>query len=91
MGALSGGFDFPGPASPVLADGDVFPEEVHLHARGRRRGLRSFLSDFRDLQVGDLVVHEEHGIGRFLGLETLELGRAAPASSWSSATRAATS
>ncbi len=60
----------------VLADGDVFPEEVHLHARGRRRGLRSFLSDFRDLKTGDLVVHEEHGIGRFLGLETLEVGGA---------------
>jgi transcription-repair coupling factor (superfamily II helicase) len=74
VAALSRGFDLPEAKLAVLADGDVFPEEVHLHARGRRRGLRSFLSDFRDLQVGDLVVHEEHGIGRFLGLETLELG-----------------
>ena len=73
VAALSRGFDLPEAGLTVLADGDVFPEEVHLHARGRRRGLRSFLSDFRDLQVGDLVVHEEHGIGRFLGLETLEL------------------
>jgi transcription-repair coupling factor (superfamily II helicase) len=74
VGTLSRGFELPEAALTVLADGDVFPEEVHLHARGRRRGLRSFLSDFRDLKVGDLVVHEEHGIGRFLGLETLELG-----------------
>jgi transcription-repair coupling factor (superfamily II helicase) len=74
VGVLSRGFDLPEAGLSVLADGDVFPEEVHLHARGRRRGLRSFLSDFRDLQVGDHVVHEEHGIGRFLGLETLELG-----------------
>ena len=74
VGVLSRGFDLPEAALSVLADGDVFPEEVHLHARGRRRGLRGFLSDFRDLQTGDLVVHEEHGIGRFLGLETLEIG-----------------
>jgi transcription-repair coupling factor (superfamily II helicase) len=74
VGVLSSGFDLPEAGLSVLADGDVFPEEVHLHTRGRQRGLRSFLSDFRDLQVGDLVVHEEHGIGRFLGLETLELG-----------------
>ena len=67
VGALSRGFEVPEAGLRVLADGDVFPEEVHLHARGRRRGLRSFLSDFRDLKVGDLVVHEEHGIGRFLG------------------------
>jgi transcription-repair coupling factor (superfamily II helicase) len=73
VAVLSRGFDLPEAGLRVLADGDVFPEEVHLHARGRRRGLRSFLSDFRDLQVGDLVVHEEHGIGRFLGLETIEL------------------
>ena len=73
VGVLSRGFELPGAGLAVLADGDVFPEEVHLHARGRRGGLRGFLSDFRDLQVGDLVVHEEHGIGRFLGLETIEL------------------
>ena len=76
VGALSRGFEIPAAGLQLLADGDVFPEEVHLHARGRRRGLRSFLSDFRDLKVGDLVVHEEHGIGRFLGLETLEVGGA---------------
>jgi transcription-repair coupling factor (superfamily II helicase) len=77
VGVLSRGFELPEAATAVLADGDVFPEEVHLHSRGRRRGLRSFLSDFRDLKTGDLVVHEEHGIGRFLGLETLEIGGAA--------------
>ncbi len=76
VGVLSRGFELPEASLTVLADGDVFPEEVHLHARGRRRGLRSFLSDFRDLKTGDLVVHEEHGIGRFLGLETLEIGGA---------------
>ena len=77
VGALTRGFELPEAALVVLADGDVFPEEVHLHPRGRRRGgLRSFLSDFRDLKTGDLVVHEEHGIGRFLGLETLEVGGA---------------
>jgi len=74
VGVVSRGFELPEAGLVTLADGDVFPEEVHLHPRGRRRGLRSFLSDFRDLKVDDLVVHDEHGIGRFLGLETLEVG-----------------
>ena len=73
--ALGTGFELPGLGLTVLADGDVFPEEVHLHAR-RRRGVRSFLSDFRDLKIGDLVVHQDHGIGRFMGLETIEVGGA---------------
>jgi transcription-repair coupling factor (superfamily II helicase) len=76
VGALSTGFEVPAADLLVLADGDVFPEEVHLHPRRRGRRARSFLSDFRDLKAGDFVVHEEHGIGRFEGLETIELGGA---------------
>jgi transcription-repair coupling factor (superfamily II helicase) len=34
----------------------------------------AFLSDFRDLKAGDFVVHIDHGIGRFGGLQTLDLG-----------------
>jgi transcription-repair coupling factor (superfamily II helicase) len=73
VGALSRGFELHERGLRILADGDVFPEEVHLHPRGRSRGVRSFLSDFRDLRVGDLVVHQDHGIGRFEGLETLDV------------------
>lgn len=72
VGALSAGFELPAAAITLLADGDVFPEEVHLQ-RHRGRGVRSFLSDFRDLRIGDLVVHEDHGIGRYDGLEVLEI------------------
>src|SRR4029079_9736934 len=32
---------------------------------------RTFLSDFRDLKVGDHVVHVDNGIGRFVGLKRL--------------------
>jgi transcription-repair coupling factor (superfamily II helicase) len=74
VGSLSSGFEVPDWSLTVLADGDIFPEEVHIHPRGKSRGVRSFLSDFRDLRIGDLVVHQDHGIGRFEGLETLEVG-----------------
>jgi len=70
-GHLSRGIEFPGARLRLLADGDVFPEEVHVHKR--RNVVRSFLSDFRDLKPGDYVVHEDHGIGRFVGLESLQV------------------
>jgi transcription-repair coupling factor (superfamily II helicase) len=73
LGVLGTGFELPDVPLRVLADGDIFPEEVHLHRR-RGGGARSFLSDFRDLKIGDLVVHQDHGIGRFEGLETIEVG-----------------
>ena len=70
-GHLSRGIEFPLGGLSILADGDVFPEEVHVHKR--RNVVRSFLSDFRDLKPGDYVVHEDHGIGRFVGLESLHV------------------
>jgi transcription-repair coupling factor (superfamily II helicase) len=43
--------------------------------RGTKRKSKTaaFLSDFRDLKVGDFVVHVDHGLARFGGLQTLEL------------------
>ena len=70
-GHLSRGVEFSQGGLRLLADGDVFPEEVHVHKR--RNVVRSFLSDFRDLKPGDYVVHEDHGIGRFVGLESLHV------------------
>ncbi|HYY41856.1 MAG TPA: CarD family transcriptional regulator, partial [Pyrinomonadaceae bacterium] len=40
----------------------------------KRSKTAAFLSDFRDLKVGDYVVHIDHGLARFGGLQTLELG-----------------
>ncbi len=40
----------------------------------RRRGtVRAFASDLRDLKPGDLVVHADHGIGRFSGFRRVEV------------------
>lgn len=32
------------------------------------------LKDYNELAVGDFVVHKNHGIGKYLGLQTLEVG-----------------
>ncbi|HKP73418.1 MAG TPA: transcription-repair coupling factor, partial [Pyrinomonadaceae bacterium] len=40
----------------------------------RKSKTAAFLSDFRDLKVGDFVVHIDHGVARFGGLQTLDLG-----------------
>ncbi len=43
---------------------------------GRDRRAEAFLSEFSALNEGDLVVHREHGIGRYEGLETVSAGGA---------------
>lgn len=38
------------------------------------RKLKNYLNSFKELRPGDLVVHVQHGVGRFLSLQTMEIG-----------------
>ena len=70
VGSLSRGFRLQEAALQIYAETDVFEEE--RRAADKRHSLaRTFLSDLRDLKVGDLVVHVDHGIGEFVGLKQL--------------------
>ena len=82
------------------AEGWAIVTEAELYAgvvrrRGRaaekRSSVEGMLRDLSELKIGDPVVHEQHGIGRFQGLITPEPGRRATANSCCSNTRAATS
>jgi transcription-repair coupling factor (superfamily II helicase) len=73
VGRLSKGFRLPEAALQLWAETDVFDEERVTHER-RRSAARTFLSDFRDLKVGDLVVHVDNGIGVFVGLKKISVG-----------------
>jgi transcription-repair coupling factor (superfamily II helicase) len=84
-GRLSGGFELPSAGLIVHVESDLFDEasDVQLRAESKRQREKSksrksktaaFLSDFRDLKVNDFVVHVDHGIARFGGLQMLDLG-----------------
>jgi transcription-repair coupling factor (superfamily II helicase) len=73
VGHLSKGFRLPGAALQLWAETDVFDEERQTHEK-RRSATRTFLSDFRDLKIGDLIVHVDNGIGVFVGLKKIEVG-----------------
>jgi transcription-repair coupling factor (superfamily II helicase) len=55
-------------AQDLIDDADVSARPVR---RGKSKAS-AFISDFRDLAVGDYVVHVEHGIARYCGLRVLE-------------------
>jgi transcription-repair coupling factor (superfamily II helicase) len=73
-GRLSRGFRLPDASLQLWAETDLFEEERRVHER-RRATKGTFLSDFRDLKVGDHVVHVDHGIGVFVGLKQIALGQ----------------
>src|SRR5688572_23724274 len=77
VGQLSKGFRLPGAELQIIAEPDVFEEErtkVERKGDRHRSVAKTFLSDLRDLKVEDLVVHVDHGIGRFVGLRQIGVG-----------------
>ena len=77
-GFLSRGFRLPDAALQLWAETDVFEEERKVHER-RRSAARTFLSDFRDLKVDDLVVFDPQQSGCFACPDNLLLVHADPA------------
>ncbi|MEY4982016.1 MAG: transcription-repair coupling factor [Pseudomonadota bacterium] len=66
--ALEAGFVAPGVA--VISEQDVLGDRL-VGKPKRKRKAENFLRDADTLTPGDLVVHVEHGVGRYLGLETI--------------------
>ncbi len=60
----------------VFGSRDLFDESEAVVTRPQRQKSKvsTFLSDFRDLQVGDYVVHVEHGIAQYQGLKEINQG-----------------
>ncbi|OLA96962.1 MAG: transcription-repair coupling factor [Verrucomicrobia bacterium 13_2_20CM_55_10] len=82
-GTLARGFCFPAANLVVLSAAELFGRfAVHARRHLRRAERHRAQIDFSELNEGDLVVHLEHGIGRFLGLMKLPVaeGRAAASS-----------
>jgi len=58
----------------LYVETDIFEEERRKTGGGRKRSLAAtFLSDLRDLKLNDLIVHVDHGIGRFVGLKQISV------------------
>jgi transcription-repair coupling factor (superfamily II helicase) len=59
----------------VISEQDILGDRL-VRPRKASRKLDNFISEVTSLTSGDLVVHVEHGIGRFIGLQTLEVSGA---------------
>jgi len=79
IGSLSRGFIFHASKLIVITDAEIFGRYKVQRPRRlkspRAQLARSALDiDFADLEEGDYVVHLQHGIGRYLGLQVLPVG-----------------
>ena len=75
VGPLSGGFLLDDIA--VITENELYAATARPRGRrtdARRANLEGWLRDLSELKVGDPVVHESHGIGRYLGLLHMDFG-----------------
>ena len=75
LGALTAGFVLEGadPPTRVLNDHEIFRRDRRIRRQRRFRGAVA-LESLSQLREGDYVVHLDHGIGRFVGLEKVRVG-----------------
>ena len=73
LGTLHRGFVYPDAGVALINDHEIFSRQ-RARYRYRRFKAAKPISTFEALQVGDFVVHVDHGIGRYLGIRRLELG-----------------
>ena len=66
---LSGGFQYPEIKVAVIASGDVYGAKSAKGKPKKQQGSK--IASFTDLNVGDYVVHETHGIGIYQGTKRL--------------------
>jgi transcription-repair coupling factor (superfamily II helicase) len=73
-GALPRGFDFEELNLTVYSEWDLFEPPTSTRVGGKKRASEAFVTDLRDLKVGDYIVHVDHGVGRFHGLQRIPFG-----------------
>lgn len=61
---------FVGKGLTVISEQDVLGDRL-IRSTKRKRRAENFLTETQSLSAGDLVVHVDHGVGRFKGLETI--------------------
>ena len=70
QGSITGGMEFPDKKICYIWEGDIFGSS-HRRRRKKKKSRGEQIKSFADVQEGDYVVHESHGIGKFMGIEQL--------------------
>ena len=73
---ISEGVEIAHPRLALITESQLFGERAAQRRRRRRSGIDqdAIVKSLAELQIGSPVVHEEHGVGRYLGLEILSVG-----------------
>ncbi|MFD1736904.1 transcription-repair coupling factor [Bacillus salitolerans] len=74
QGRLNDGFEIPMQKIAIITEEELFKKQPPKRTQRRQKlSNAERIKNYSELKVGDYVVHVNHGIGKFLGIETLEI------------------
>ena len=76
-GNLHKGFEYPLLKFAVITQTDIFGREKAKKRRAKKQYSGKKIQSFSDLNIGDYVVHENHGLGIYRGIEKIEVDKVA--------------
>ncbi|GIM46046.1 transcription-repair-coupling factor [Collibacillus ludicampi] len=71
LGNLTSGFELPDLKLAIVTEAEVFTNKQRKARRIKTISDAQKIKSYQDLRVGDYVVHVNHGIGKYMGIETL--------------------
>ncbi|WP_444811641.1 transcription-repair coupling factor [Streptococcus canis] len=73
IGTISSGFYFADEKLALITEHEIYHKKIKRRLRRTNISNAERLKDYNELAAGDYVVHNVHGIGRFLGIETIQI------------------
>ncbi|MDC3414864.1 transcription-repair coupling factor [Aquibacillus sp. 3ASR75-11] len=71
--SISSGFELPMHKLAVLTENELFKKSTSRPKRKQKISNAERIKNYQELKIGDYVVHTNHGIGKYIGIETLEV------------------
>ncbi|GEN44737.1 transcription-repair coupling factor [Alkalibacillus haloalkaliphilus] len=73
QGSISEGFEMPSYKLAVLTEEELFRKKMPKKRKKQKISNAERIKSYQELETGDYVVHTNHGIGKYLGIETMQV------------------
>jgi Transcription-repair coupling factor (superfamily II helicase) len=73
-GSMATGFILPYMSAAILTSKELYNKVQKRKKRKQKISNAEKIKSYQELNVGDYIVHVHHGVGRYLGIETLQVG-----------------
>lgn len=75
VGQLHAGIEFPMHKLAIITENELFKKRMKRSRKQPKISNAERIKSYQELKVGDYVVHANHGVGKYLGIETLEVNK----------------